>query len=163
MADLGVDVKGMEELEAGLRKTAEGLGGPEMRAWMIDSTARLMRDAKILATPSVNTGNLRDKMPFEVVQRDNVIMGVVGSKIKYAPFVEDDTRPHWPPRRPIIYWAMRKLQLRGTELRAAVRGIQRKIAHHGTKGQKMFEKSLDKNLRHIMESLGHTIGRIISR
>lgn len=158
---LDVKVDGMEELQAKVEQVAIDLRGAPMVQAMRDSVLLMTRDAK--SNAPVNTGQLRASIMPEVAQRGEVVQGVVGSNVVYAPFVELGTKPHWPPRRPIIYWAMRKLRLRGAELRAAVRGIQRKIAHHGTKGQKYFEKAFEKNKNAVIRLMCDAIGRIISK
>ncbi|MEN8134325.1 MAG: HK97 gp10 family phage protein [Thermodesulfobacteriota bacterium] len=91
------------------------------------------------------SSGLRGSINGEVVLRTGEIIGLVGSPLAHAAPVEYGTRPHFPPARPIILWAARKLGLSGRELRSAVRGIQWKIYQHGTEGAHMFDKSF-KNL-----------------
>ena len=159
--DLSVKVEGMAELQAKVEQVVMDLQGSPMIQAMRDATMLMLRDAKI--NVPVNTGQLRASILPEVAQRGETVQGVVGSNVVYAPFVELGTKPHWPPRRPIIYWTMRKLQLRGAELRAAVRGIRRKIAHHGTKGQKYLEKAFEKNRDAVIRLMCDAIWRIISK
>jgi hypothetical protein len=67
----------------------------------------------------------------------------VGANIKYAVFVHEGTRPHFPPAEPIKKWAYKKLGLRGQELDSATYLIQRKISKKGTKAQPFMKIVFD--------------------
>jgi len=108
-----------------------------------------------------NTGAHMSSVGHEIQGGGMRMQGIVGSPLPTMPFVELDTRPHWPPRRPIIYWAMRKLQLKGVELRAAVRGVQRKIARRGTKGGHMFERAFETTKDKVAELWSATWGEAV--
>ncbi|HIH45246.1 MAG TPA: hypothetical protein HA257_09340 [Candidatus Methanoperedenaceae archaeon] len=80
----------------------------------------------------------------------------IGSEAKYAPFVELDTRPHWPPIEPLVEYAHLKLRKRysiktfGPRSYKEAAGakedtaeqvgflLARKISRKGTKGQHVF-------------------------
>jgi len=110
-----------------------------------------------------NTGAHMSSVSHEIRGTGARMQGIVGSPLPTMPFVELDTRPHWPPRRPIIYWAMRKLKLKGTELRAAVRGVQRKIARHGTKGGHMFERAFEATKEKVGELWSSTWAEAVTK
>lgn len=110
-----------------------------------------------------NTGAHRSSVTHQVRGLGAKVEGVVGSPLPTMPFVELDTRPHWPPRRPIIYWAMRKLRLSGAELRAAVRGVQRKIARRGTKGAHVFERAFESTKERVAELWDEAWGEAVQK
>lgn len=147
-------------MQAGVTRIADDLHGVPIVDAMRAATMMVLRDAKKLAP--VNLGQLRASITPEIRARTNSIEGVVGSNLDYAAYMELGTKPHWPPRRPIIFWAMRKLQLRGVELRAAVRGIQRKIARHGTKPRRYLERAFEDNVERVHRIISKAVGTIIS-
>ena len=98
-----------------------------------------------------NTGAHRSSVTHEVRGVGARMEGVVGSPLPTMPFVELDTKPHWPPTDAIEFWARRKLGLSGSELRAAVRGVQRKIARVGTKGSHVFERAFESTKERVGE------------
>jgi hypothetical protein len=153
MADLTVDIEGMDALEAGLRQTAEGLGGPEMFGWATDTGATLLRGAKQKAT--VDTGQMRAGFDMAVTQQEGLTQTVIGGKMKHTVWQEEGTKPHWPPPGALEVWAKRH----GTTDYL----VRRAISIKGTKAVWMFRDALEENIRDIMRKLGNLIGRIISR
>lgn len=61
-----------------------------------------------------------------------------GAQAPYALFVEEGTRPHFPPRAPIELWAQRVLGDRRLWFVVA-----RAIARRGTRARHMFRDALD--------------------
>jgi hypothetical protein len=80
-------------------------------------------------------GDLKKSIRHEVFIQGQKWVVRVGSNIKYAVFVHEGTRPHFPPSAPIKKWAYKKLGLRGQELDNATYLIQRKISKEGTEAQ----------------------------
>jgi ribosome modulation factor len=132
---IGGELDGLDEVVRRFRQAPE-VFERYMRQFMNRALPIIEREVKV-KTP-VNTGALRSSIGHEISGVGAQMQGIVGTSKEYAPFVELDTRPHWPPYRAIEYWAMRKLGLQGAVLRTAVRGIQRKIARAGTTGRHMF-------------------------
>jgi len=138
--EFDVEVKGLERLLRRWERLPARIK-PQVKGLLTRIVLIIERDVKI-KTPK-NTGRLVNSITHEVKSVGGTLQGVVGSPVQYAPFVELDTRPHWPPRRPIIYWVMRKFRLKGVAAASAARGVQRKIARRGTTGAHMFEKALE--------------------
>lgn len=90
------------------------------------------RGSKLLAP--VNDGNLRDSIRGEW----RGLGGRWFSDVPYAPYVENGSRPHWPPIDPLKEWARKVL---GDE--DAGYAIAASIAKNGTKAQPMFRPSAD--------------------
>jgi len=84
------------------------------------------------------TGYLRNSITSEVRREAYKIMGITGTNIKYAIFVHQGTRPHWPPVRPIKRWVIRKLGIRGKDVPKVTFLVRRKISKVGTKPKPFF-------------------------
>jgi HK97 gp10 family phage protein len=112
-----------------------------MKRFMNKAVIMLQSEAR-KNTP-VNTGLLRSSITHEVRDVGANMLGIVGTAVAYAPYVEEGSRPHWPPSAPIRYWVMRKFKARGPELESLTFLVQRAIARHGTKGAHMFKKAFE--------------------
>lgn len=84
----------------------------------------------------------------------------------YWQYVEEDTRPHWPPRDAILSWIQVKPVLPRPDAQGRIPTpqslaflIQRKIATEGTKGSHDLAKAVEEmNAQYrarIAEALGH--------
>lgn len=118
---------------------------------------------KIKDKGAINTGAFRSSIAHEVRGTGRSMQGVVGSPVSYAPFVELDTRPHYPPYEPIAYWLRRKFRLSGAFLRAATRYMQRRIARYGTRGKHVFEETFDESQADISDVWGATWGEAVEQ
>lgn len=83
----------------------------------------------------VDTGRLRAGTTTEVREQGGEIVGVLGNNATYAPFVEEGTRPHFPPPLALAGWAKR--------VGANPFVVARAIAKKGTKARRMFGKVLE--------------------
>jgi len=84
------------------------------------------------------TGYLRNSITSEVRREAYRILGITGTNMKYAIFVHEGTRPHWPPVDPIRKWVVQKLGIRGKEVSNVTFLVRRKISKVGTKGRPFF-------------------------
>jgi hypothetical protein len=89
MAGVTVKVKGVEGVQANIRKIAEGLHGPTLEKAAKDATMLVTRTAKGPGYVPVDTGRLRASITPEVVTGPKMVRGVVGSNVFYAPFQEE--------------------------------------------------------------------------
>lgn len=101
---------------------------------MKKSLLLLERDAKVFA-PS-NEGTLRKSIKTTLKPLEGAVLAMA----KYAEFVHDGTRPHWPPYDP------------GSSLErwARMKGIPpflvaRAIARRGTRAQPFFDEAIEAN------------------
>jgi len=85
-----LSIKGLKETQANMERILKELEGPPMTEAMRDAAPIAQRDAKRNAP--VLTGRLQASITSEVITRNKVLMGVVGSNVSYAPFVEYGTR-----------------------------------------------------------------------
>lgn len=111
--------------------------------------------------PRGATGLLRGSVASEVRGRKATLTGLVGSPLIYALPVETGTRPHFPPVEPIAAWAQRKLNLPYGEARLAAYAIARAIGRRGTKGAKMFARTLKEEGRKLDRILDGIVPEIV--
>lgn len=118
-----------------------------------------MRQATALVTASakryapVDTGLLRGSITPSVSVGATEIKGVVGSNVKYAPFMELGTRPHWPPISALETWARRHGMVAFLVARA--------IARRGLKARKFLQRAFDENRGRIVQIFKDEVNRII--
>lgn len=125
-ASLVAQAKGRPRLVHGMMDAAVNAAGPYLQRHLA------------LATPRGATGGLAQHVYFERSQIGGKPQGFVGYAVPaglYAPFVEEDTRPHWPPRAAMEYWVQRVLRV--PNVRQVAYLISRKISRVGTKGKHM--------------------------
>lgn len=117
-----------------------------------------MRTATLLVTRSarknapVDTGVLRASIMPGSRQQGDVTVGVVGSNVSYAPFMELGTRPHWPPIAALETWARRH----GTVAFL----VARAIARRGLRPRRYLQRALDDNARRIRQLIGNYVSKV---
>ena len=106
MAAIDIEIQGLKETQAEMERIVAELQGPPFLNGMKRATLMVERDAKIKAP--VDTGRLRASITPEVRRSGFRTQGVVGSIVKYAPFVELGTSgPRFVPAKYIGRWARR--------------------------------------------------------
>jgi len=109
--------------------------GARLKELFIQAIA-LMQRGIIPTLPRGATGLLKQSYAgIEVTGEGIDIQAFFGSTAAHAPYVEEGTRPHFPPSKDLILWVIRKLGIReGAEQVAFL--VARAIAGQGKKGQK---------------------------
>lgn len=146
MTELRVTVDGLDGLKGKL--TPELLRGP-VRDFLERAGREVEREAKERAV--VDTGRLRSS----ITTRVETWRAIVGTNVRYAPFVEFGTRPHFPPPAALQPWARRH----GLRLAWA---LARAIARRGTKPHPFMRpafEALRGRLRDLLERLAADIAR----
>lgn len=88
---------------------------------------------------AVSSGAMRQSVRYE----DTIGGGTLYVDSPHAAFVNDGTRPHWPPPEPIFEWVMRKgIAKNEQEAMDITFLIQRHIATYGTAPTKFFDKAM---------------------
>ena len=146
-----IEVIGLKETQANLDKIAQDLHGAPMVQAMRDATMLVTGDARRLAP--VDTGRLRASIMPEVKSMNNEIMGIVGSNVVYAPYMELGTRAHWAPPGALALWARRH--------GVSEFVIRRAIAMRGTKARKFLQGGFEKNKIEIVRRIEQAVGDII--
>ena len=153
MTDLSAQIRGLVEAQAKLDQTGRDLRGEEMQQNYRTAAMLVSTDAKILAP--VDRGGLRASITPTVRVDGNVIMGVVGSNLDYAPYMETGTRPHWPPLSALAVWARRH----GTTAFVVARAISRR----GVRGRHYLQGAFEKNKSEIMRILERGVKGIVDK
>ena len=124
---------------------AENLVGPPLRHAFEGSTELIEGEVKLglRGGAGVDTGRLRQGITHEVASDPIPLWGRVGTNVKYAPFVEYGTKPHWVGVRHLQGWARRH--------HVNPYAVQRKIAKHGTPARRMFELGWKASERDVEE------------
>ena len=150
---IDVEVQGLMETQRRMERTVEALHGPPMLEAFRDGTMVVQRDAKINAP--VDTGRLRASITPEVRTSKTAreIMGVVGSNVEYAAYMELGTKPHWPPIAALETWARRH------GIPAFL--VARSIATSGTKARKFLQNAFKKNRKWIIARIERAVQEII--
>jgi hypothetical protein len=161
--DIGVKVRGMEELQRKQEQMIADLHGTLMLQKMRQATMLVQGAAKRNLgaytgdehSGGVDTGQLRASIVPDVADRDGMVVGIVGTNLAHAPYVEFDTKPHWPPEGALEVWARRHNMDEFL--------IRRIIAAKGTKGKKFFERAFEDNLDKIKAILASAVGEIVKK
>lgn len=143
-------IRGLLQTQRNLEKVAADLDGEPMVRAMRDATLLIAADAKRNAP--VDTGRLKASIHPEI-RRERVLQGVVGSVVKYAPYVETGTRPHMPPPAALQTWARRH----GTSAWAVALAIRAR----GTKGHRYLQRAVDANRERIFRLFDEAVGRMV--
>lgn len=146
MAAIDIDIQGLKEAQAEAERVVRELQGAPFLAGMRRATLIVQRDAKIGAP--VDTGRLRASIAPEVARGWGGTRGIVGSNVKYAPFVELGTRPHFVPRQYIGRWAKRH-------------GLGDRGLKVSGKPQPFLQPAFDENKERIVDILGQTVTGIV--
>lgn len=142
-----IRIEGAERIKA---KAGPQLFAKAVRNFLGKSALVIERRAKEL-TP-VDTGRLRASFSHSLDAAQVPLWARVGSSVKYAPFVENDTRPHFPPLSAIEGWAHRHGMIPFLVARA--------ISKRGTKGKHMLKRAFEESQQKI-KSLLNQMGREI--
>lgn len=163
MADIEAEIRGLKETQAKMEQVIRDLHGGEMLTGMRDATMLVYRDA-VKFVP-VDTGRLRSSITPDVRVEGTTVIGVIGSNVKYAPYVETGTRAHWPPPGALAVWARRhgmsefvvrrSIGISGTSVMA--------FRRLGTKGWRYLECAIKDNAEAIFNLLGGVVARIVSK
>ena len=156
-SSIEVTIKGDKELAAKMKQMSKDLKGSAMRSGMQQATMLLVRAAKRNLKPwrgpgtgGISSGRLRSSIIGKVSRRGRGFVGIAGSNLHYAPYVELGTRPHFVPRKYIGRWARRHgLGDRGV----FVSGI----------ALRFFQKAFEDNQAKVAALVGKVVAKIVVR
>lgn len=144
--------KGIDTAVKAYTRIAQDLSGEPVARSMKTATLYITADAKRLSV--VDTGRLRSSISPAVEVAGKRVLGIVGSNVKYAPFVEMGTKPHYPPLAALEKWANRH------GISAYL--VQRAIGKRGTKARPFLKPAFEANVQRIINLIGQTVSRIVS-
>lgn len=148
-----INVAGQRQVIAEIDKLSRDVA-KGVKAAVNTSAYAIDRNAKRRLQPwnpprgGVDTGRLRASIrPFFF---QGGLAAEVGTNVKYAPFVEFGTRPHWPPKGALQRWAERH----GMESDFLIR---RAIAKHGTLAHPFLFPSFEDERPRFLKALSDAI------
>lgn len=150
---ISVQIRGLDEVQKKLRQVKEDLRGTPMEQGMKQATLLVERSAKQKAPK--DTGTLAASINSDVTRGGNSVIGIIGTRIKYAPFVELGSRPHFPPMQNIAPWARRH--------GLSAYGAAVAIAARGTRARHFFRGALEDNEEKIIDLIGDVVAKIVTK
>lgn len=156
-----VEVKGLKETQQKMMQVVRDLTGSPMQVGMAKATMVVQRSA--MKDAPKDRGTLRASIHPEVATRANIVQGIVGSNVKYAPAQELGTRAFTPPWTAIFQWAKRKTKgdIRGAYALATY--VSGRIATRGIKAKRFLQGAVEKNANRIVRILYGAVGRIVDK
>jgi HK97 gp10 family phage protein len=154
-------VKGVAEVGRKLEQVAEDLRGKPFVDGMRRALMAITNDAKREAP--VDTGRLRNSIAPEVRVEGKVVMGVVGSNVKYAPHMELGTGTfaggsrHWPPASALETWARRHGMPNGYVVARTI-GIR-----GGLKPRRFLQRAFEMNRDKVKGDLEVVVNKIVDK
>jgi len=161
MTEIDGKIRGLDPFNAKVEQVQRDVSGSPMAAAMGQATLIVTRAARKNAP--VDRGPLRASIVPEVVTRDKVVTGIVGSNREYAPYMELGTRPFWPPWRPLYEWAVRKMRGDRKAAGALAAGARLAIAARGIKAKRYLQRAIEDNSARIKRIIEQAVGRIVRR
>lgn len=159
---ISIDVRGDDNVKRNLKAIGDALEGQEMGNTMRDATMMLTAEAQLnlvgYQSPGVggvDTGRLRSSISPGVEHSAIGWLGRVGTPVTYAPFVEYDTSPHFPPLSALEGWARRH----GTTAWV----VARAIAKRGTRGKHFLENATKENRQRVYDMFEKTVSMLVVR
>lgn len=150
---IDAEVKGLIEAQRKQEQVIRDLRGAPMLNAMRDATLIVERAAKKNAP--VDTGRLRASLMPEVRMEKESIVGVVGSNVTYAPYMEFGTRPHWPPIAALETWARRHGR--------SAYYVAKLISERGLAPRKFLQNAFESNRERIIRRLESGIHKIVEK
>lgn len=124
--DLGGDMK--TAVQMGMVKAAQRLEGYVVQE--IDAAQPY---------PAVDRGTLRNSVETRTTAKGTITVAITAP---HAPYIEDGTRPFWPPLQPLIDWVRRKGLADGEgEVVSIARAVQHTIATRGIQPRHYMRKA----------------------
>lgn len=160
--DMKAHVRGLRETQRKLEQVVQDIHGQPVMNAIARGTLIVERKAKRNAP--VDRGRLRASITPEVRKKyADILEGVVGSNVEYAPYQELGTRPFWPPWNAIFRWAMRKTKGDRRAAGAITYSVRRRIAKEGIKAKRFFQNALQDSQGQIRRLLQIAANEIAGR
>lgn len=170
MADeaLKLEIDGLKELQKKAIQMVSDMHGEEIGNAMRDSTLIMLR--RVMKGPPggkgsgkmapvkyipVDTGRLRASMTPVIRMGGPIIKGIVGTNVKYGPYMEFGTKPHWPPPAALERWAHTH--------KTNAYLVGRAISRRGNRALKFMKASLDETRERIQARFALAVKRIVKK
>lgn len=159
--DIKSEIRGLKEVEEKMNQVTHDVGGGVMQDAFRSAANLVSRDAKLLAP--VDRGELRASITPTVRLEGKTIVGVVGSKLFYAPYMELGTgtpaghSAHYPPPDALNVWARRHGIANGFIVAQAIwkRG--------GLQPRRFLQKAFEQNQSAIIKLIEDARDKIVKK
>lgn len=155
------EIIGLQETQANMEQIVRDLSGAPMIDAMRRATLLVQNRAKVLAP--VDTGRLRASITPEIrADQPNKIIGVIGTNVKYGPYMELGTGTfagksrYFPPPAALDVWARRHHIASGYLVALAI------FRAGGTRPRHYLQDALEENQRQINDLLEGAVTSIIN-
>ena len=153
-----VQLKGLKETQKAFDEIVQGLQGKKLTSAIGKAAMLVVRSARKNAP--VDTGRLRASIVPEIRVRDKLIMGIVGSNVKYAPYQEMGTSAFTPPMSALMRWAMRKERGNIKAARGLAGGAWVAIRKSGIKAKEFIQKAIAEHADTIKRIVFNAVDQI---
>jgi phage gpG-like protein len=173
---LKIEIKGLKEAQKKMEQVLRDTKGTPVLMAFRQATLLVERDAKLNLVAwsppggpghaGVDTGRLRASITPEVRVQNNVITGVVGSAMEYAPYQELGTGvfvgrpPHFPPPDALNVWAARH---GGPKAGGGFQVAMAIFKRGGLRPLLFLQRALDKNKDKIPELINKAFQAICNK
>ena len=157
--DIQIEIRNLQEVQRAMEAKAQQLSGTPMMNALRDCALMVEYDAKVNAP--VNTGRLRASITPEVRVEGEIVMGVVGSNVEYAPYMELGTRPHFPPPEALERWVYLKGLATAEEAPHVAFLIARAIGKRGLEARRFLQGAVEKNENRMIDRIERAVEEII--
>ncbi len=157
-------IKGWEEVIASFSK-APDIVREEMLAAVTEADFLLLREVAE-RTPDKVIGDLKDSYVSREQPLEHGAIGIVGTPLPYAVYVELGTKPHAINGlgvQSIEDWVRAKLRVPEKEVRSVAYLVSRKIRREGTKPVGMFSKAWEEQEQAVQDIFKRARDRIAAR
>lgn len=162
-SDIRVKVQGMKELQAKQEQMVRDLHGTPMLQAMKKATLTVQAAWKKSLgaydgseySGGVDTGQYRASIVPDIADRKGEVVGIVGSNVVQAPWIEYGTKPHWPPPGALAVWAERHHMDEYL--------VRKIISIKGTRAHKNAERAFTDNREKIQGYIGDCVGEIVKK
>jgi len=161
VTDVSGKIEGLKAFQEKVAQLEHDMSGSPMKGAMGRATLVVTRSARKNAP--VDRGPLRASIVPEVVTRDKLVRGIVGSNREYAPFQELGTRPFWPPWKPLYEWALRKVRGDRRAAGALAAAARISIAARGIKAKRFLQRAVEDNSERVRRIIAQAVRRIVRR
>lgn len=143
-----VTIEGLEELQKKAEQMVRDMSGNPMVAAMRRATLLVTESAKRRPRMPVDTGRLRASITPEVITGPNIVQGIVGSNVFYAPFQELGT-----------------LDYAGAETSTVSEGagVKGEVKLRGIRPRRFLLGAIEDNAQKIAELLSRAVDKIAGK
>lgn len=156
---MGLKIEGLDSLVKKLNALKANVENA-LKQGIIDASLLVEKDAKLNVKTS--TGILRESINHEIITDKKSIVGIIGTNLKYAPYVELGTGPIGEANKPDIAAKM-NIQYRGTPWVYYSEEMDSFFTTKGQAGIPFLYPALKNNQEQIKQLVAEAVKRAINK